>query len=344
MKAVNSISESFLLAILILCPIFIMFEPGQAARITVEPGESIQSAIDEASSGDTIEVNSGTYGEGIDMNKQLTLRGIDAGNGAPIISSATINADSCELVGFRVENPGGFGIAVLSNDNKIADNEVRACAGGIFLRDCQGNTISHNDARVTCQGLMVFLKGDGIHLLRANNNVIRNNVAEDGFIGIYMDASSRNLVEDNQVSNNINGIGLLTSSGNSIKNNTLKDNSDDGLGILKFSNGSVIEGNTIENNGDCGIYLQDSSQNVIFLNSLAGNKENADSKDVRSKGSYNQWHSTEPMSYSSEGQNINSYLGNYWSDYGGGDSDRNGIGDDPHKFIGGQDDYPLVKR
>ena len=49
-----------------------MFEPGQAARITVEPGESIQAAIDEGSPGDTIEVKSGTYGEGIDINKQLT--------------------------------------------------------------------------------------------------------------------------------------------------------------------------------------------------------------------------------------------------------------------------------
>lgn len=49
------------------------------------------------------------------------------------------------------------------------------------------------------------------------------------------------------------------------------------------------------------------------------------------------------MSYSTGDKSIISYLGNYWSDYVGEDSDGNGIGDDPHKFDGGRDDYPLME-
>lgn len=324
--------------------IFMISGLAPAAIITVGPGESIQAAIDKADSGDIIKVKSGTYKESIDVNKRLTLIGVDAGEGAPIIDSAHINADSCEFRGFNVENPMGFGIAVLSDNNNITDNNVMACNGGILLRDCHGNVIAHNDARVLCQGLMSLLRGDGIHLLNSHDNIIRDNAAENGFIGIYLDSSGQNLLEGNHVSNNTNGIGLFTSVRNIIKNNSLRDNSDEGLGILKFSNDNVIEGNTVENSGDYGIYLQDSSHNTIYLNSFFDNKENAGSKDVHSKGSSNQWNSPEPMNYSYGDKSITSYLGNYWSDYKGSDSDVNGIGDDFYKFNGGQDDHPLMKR
>lgn len=319
--------------------IFMISGLASAATITVESGESIQAAIDRADPGDVIKVMSGAYNEDIDLSKQLILIGIDVGEGVPRINSVSLNADRCELAGFEVS-----GIAVHSDYNNITGNNVMACVAGISLKDCQGNIVSHNNARVICEGLMSYLRGDAIHLLNSNANIISNNVAEGGFIGIYMDSSSHNLVEDNQVGNNTNGIGLLNAVGNTIKNNTIMDNSDDGLGILKFSNDSFIAGNTMENNGDFGIYLQDSSNSTIYLNSFLGNKKNAGSKDVRSKGFFNLWHSPEAMSYSFGNKGIKSYLGNYWSDYESMDSDGDGIGDAPYKFDGGQDDYPLMKR
>lgn len=322
--------------------IFMISILASAATITVGPGESIQAAIDKASPGDIIEVKSGLYEESIDVSKSLAIIGLDTGKGAPVINAAILNAKGCELKGFKVGTPMGYGISVLSSYNNVTDNKIESCMAGIFLKNSQGNVIAGNEARIICQGLMGLLRGDGIHLLNSHDNIIRNNVVEDGFIGIYMDSSSHNLVEDNHACNNTNGIGLLTSIGNTIKNNILRDNSDDGLGILKFSNNSVIDGNTVENSGDYGLYLQDSSHNTIYLNSFVGNKKNAGSKDARSKGASNQWNSPEPMSYSPGDKSITSYLGNYWSDYKGGDSDGDGIGDDPYNFDGGQDDYPLI--
>ena len=57
-----------------------------AATITVQPGESIQEAIDQASSGDIIEVMSGTYQGNLDIKKE-TLIGIDSGDGMPVIDA-----------------------------------------------------------------------------------------------------------------------------------------------------------------------------------------------------------------------------------------------------------------
>ena len=48
---------------------------GTAAEIIVQPGNSIQAAVDNASSGDTIIIKPGTYTENINITKgNLTIR------------------------------------------------------------------------------------------------------------------------------------------------------------------------------------------------------------------------------------------------------------------------------
>jgi len=58
-----------------------------AATLTVCPSgcaySGIQTAINAASSGDTIQVQSGTYYENVNVTKQLTLRGI----GMPVVDA-----------------------------------------------------------------------------------------------------------------------------------------------------------------------------------------------------------------------------------------------------------------
>jgi len=75
---------------------------------------SIQKAINNANSGDTIEVYSGIYNEDITIDKKLVLKGIssefDAGDdsGVPILNGlykknvVVIKADGCNLTGFKV--------------------------------------------------------------------------------------------------------------------------------------------------------------------------------------------------------------------------------------------------
>jgi len=311
--------------------------------ISVMSGDCLQCAVDRANIGDVIEVEGGIYPESIDLNKPLSLIAEKSSGDLPQVQSITITADFCSVSGFRVSCPGGFGISVLSDYNNITHNWVEACAGGIVLKNCQGNLVSGNNATIVCQGFMGFPQGDGIHLMNSHNNTIEKNTASKGFIGIYLDSSNFNRVLSNQVFENANGIGLLTSEGNRIHNNTANNNQDEGIGVLKFSNGNTISENTLEENGDYGIYLQDSSSNTLCLNNLINNQKNAGSRVRRSEKATNQWHCADPRTDLLDGKTTERYLGNYWSDYGGLDSNGDGIGDSSHSIEGGQDDYPLIR-
>jgi parallel beta-helix repeat protein len=98
-----------------------------------------------------------------------------------------------------------------------------------------------------------------------------------------------------------------------------------------------ISNTTISDNG-CGIYLNSSSNNKIYLNNFIANTDN-----VCSFNSNNIWNSTELITYTYNGSKYTNYLGNYWSDYTGNDSDGDGIGDTPYNINLDTDDYPLMQ-
>ena len=138
--------------------------------------------------------------------------------------------------------------------------------------------------------------GDGIQSNCSYNNIIRDNTVANGYIGIYLDTSNNNLVVGNNVNGSFNGIGLFSATGNTLRGNIVRRNSIDGFGLLKFSNDDNITDNTVEDNCDFGIYLQDSGNNAIYLNTFR-NFKNAQSKDLRSQGSSSIWQSPEPVKY-----------------------------------------------
>ncbi|MGB3459162.1 MAG: hypothetical protein WBB08_07695 [Halobacteriota archaeon] len=71
---VRIISVQLVFAVLIATLAFLSFGSVSAAQQHyVNPGESIQGAIDNANTGDTIIVRDGTYTENINVYKQLTV-------------------------------------------------------------------------------------------------------------------------------------------------------------------------------------------------------------------------------------------------------------------------------
>ena len=332
--------RKIIFAILIL---FIISGSALAATITVQPSESIQEAIDQARNGDVIEVMSGTYQGTLDIKKEVSLVGIDSGKGIPVIDAGSIlgsvfiTANNSQISGFKIKNPNGDGIDVISSNNTITNNTIEACGAAIYLMVSDGNTIFNNNATVRCEGVLGLLSSDGIMLAHSDENIIEGNTASGASMGIYLYFSHNNTILNNTAQRNDHGIAIKGSKNNTVQENCACNSKEEGIGLLNGCTGNVVTRNNVSGNS-IGIYLRDSSGNTIYLNDFIDNLKNA-----LSSGSDNIWHSPEKNSYSSAGNSFTSLLGNYWSDYVGTDSDGDSLGDDSHRFeYDTQDGHPLM--
>jgi nitrous oxidase accessory protein NosD len=86
-----------------------------------------------------------------------------------------------------------------------------------------------------------------------------------------------------------------------------------------------------------GMGLNYSSDNIIYLNDFTKNSQNA-----YSYYSNNTWQSAERINYTYNGTAHKSYLGNFWDDYSGSDTDNDGIGDTPYRINSDNVCYPLM--
>src|SRR5512136_1465103 len=133
---------------------------GASAATIIVPHDfaRIQWAIDNATSGDTIIVQNGTYYENVKVNKRLILKGI----GMPVIdargrgSTIKLSKNGIRLEGFKATGAGSrienAGIKVKSDNNLIKGNNAtkngNGCifGTGIYLYYSHNNTLKNNDA------------------------------------------------------------------------------------------------------------------------------------------------------------------------------------------------------
>ena len=207
-----------------------------AATLTVNTSggamyTKIQDAIDDASAGDTILVDSGTYFENVNVTKRLFLRGGDNGGAKPILDAYGT----------------GGNVIILSADG-ITLEEFTIRGGGLY--QVAGITI-------------------GIKVTSSNNSLINNSVTNNDY-GIYLDSSSSNNLSGNTVSNNVKGIQLSSSSNNNVSGNAANFNSE-GIRMNSASTHNLLTGNTANYNIDTGIRLIDSSDNTLEDNSASNN-------------------------------------------------------------------------
>jgi parallel beta-helix repeat protein len=230
----------------------------QSASLTVGKAvanyASIQEAIAAAHDGDTIEVQSGTYSENVNVDKALILRGM----GNPIIdskgngSAVKLDANGIILDGFKIINADKSGVEAKYSDNiTIRDNIIVNNSAGITIDTSEkssiiGNNISNNKYF----GLSID-NSDSCEILR---NTIYKNTG-----GIDLRGANRNIIRDNVILNN-------TEYGISLKNRLLSE-----AGPGGFSDGNLIEKNQIEGSR-YGIDMKYSERNNISANRLIRNE------------------------------------------------------------------------
>lgn len=339
----------------------------------VYPGQSIQTAINDAGYDDIIYVHSGTYKEHVNVNKGVTLMGI----GKPVVdasnsgSAITLTANGITLDGFTVINASSMphiGIYVSSNSNVVINCTASNNFIGIWLDSSSNNILMGNIASNSTDR--------GIYLYDSSNNSLTDNTANsNNFFGIILDSSSENNLTGNIVSNNEQGIYLATSSNNNNLTGNIASNNEQGIMLRSSSNYNTLTDNTANSNEQEGIYLYSSCNNILMGNIANSNNEyginlysssnNTLTDNTASNNSdygifcwqfsstnliYNNYFNNTNNAWDdgnniwnipkTEGMNIiggPNRGGNYWSDYEGIDTNADGLGDTlrPYNSSGG---------
>ena len=266
---------------------------------------TIQSAIDAATSGATIEVGAGIYTEKLTIGKSLSLIGIGdssdqgAGSGAPTIDGQigdgpaviTVNSNSSPIT-VKIHNlnitHGGNGIDVLQNAVMTVDNNT---ISGYFKNGVTFGPLSKpgfggvsgkiSDNVITGAGPTGYVAQNGIQISESNTAAITGNQVSSGVytspawsatgILIY-GAGNNNSISGNAVDSYQNGIYVYQSGQNKINENIISNTSSNGI-FLDSSSGNNISENEVSGinpilSGVWGIALDGSANNTISDNKV----------------------------------------------------------------------------
>lgn len=255
------------LAIMFLIFIFIL---GSTQSLVFTVGNrdanytSIQTAIDEASPGDIIEVKGGIYNENVTINKMLILHGING----PVIDSRGKGSPVSLTCGGTV----------LEGFNLINSSEYESGINILFGPDWFSNSL--NNSGVTIRYNLLSNNYDGITIEESPNNIIERNIIKNNRnVGLNLKNSMHNMLKGNTIANNSEGISLIASTGNVIEDNSLFNNSGNGISLVSYlseygpygySDNNIVSGNELVNN-EKGIFLAYAERNNISHNKLIDN-------------------------------------------------------------------------
>jgi len=337
---------------------------------------TLQTAIDNAPSGSILKLRAGVYKGSITIDKPLSIIGQEKGviidgenNGSVIkIRSSYVTLKNLTIInsGSRHENLDG---AISMHKDKVAKIKqcevsnciIKDCLFGIDMQMVDNSIISNN--KITSKKLALGLRGDGLRLWYANNNIIKKNslIRSRDMVVWY---SHGNIIEQNFGKYNRYSLHFMYAGKNFIKNNVYENNS---VGIFfMYSQDSIATGNIVKSSlgaTGMGIGLKDASNftlkdnTVIYCaqgfyidrspfepgthNLIEGNKilYNAEAIHFHSLSVDNIIKNNIIMGNIEDIVNDskrdrtqeNEIVGNYWDNYTGFDNNGDGIGDTPHK-------------
>jgi parallel beta-helix repeat protein len=209
--------------------------------------DELDKAIENAVSGDTIVVHSGTYNGNMVITESIVL----IGEGNPVIDAyrdgfgVALATGGISVSGFTLINASTDGIKTYSSRNRIFNNNIIGNNYGINM------------------------------MYSANNNAVYNNSIFNNTIGIY----GNNLlyltdIRNNLVANNADGGIIIEKSTNiTIRKNTIAFNGGNGI-MINFSHESKINENIVESNKMNGIFVTNGAKDIIENNKISTNEMN----------------------------------------------------------------------
>jgi hypothetical protein len=271
---------------------------------------TINAAIAVANPGDDINVADGTYGELVNINKSVILRGNQFGvdargraatetivNGNAGTTSFWVNADDVVLDGFTVRdqtNVNQFGAGVWldpsSAGTEFRNNIVTINVVGLFLSNNDGsnqtvieqNVFRQNNTPGAASGNGIYLDeytagGAVDNVLITNNEFDGNNNAGINFASSNPALPTTNVtISDNAFTGNGVGVGMSHTTNSVITQNTFDGQTSSQIDFRGGNNGVSVAENFIENGGNRGIRVRgvagSPNQNLtINNNSIDGN-------------------------------------------------------------------------
>lgn len=343
--------------------------PAMARTIVVSPGTmtaTLKRGVEMANNGDTILVRKGTYTSfNTLINKELTV----LGENEPVLDArfheevVTITSGHVKFDGFIIKNSktGSMrdyaGIRLSSvEDVIISNNKLINNFFGIYLSDCKRIQVLHNTLIGSDN---VENSGNGIHLWKCREILIKGNHVTRHRDGIYFEFAKKSLIEDNLSENNIRyGLHFMFSDDDTYRHNTFKNNGS-GVSVMYTRRIKMLDNLFVENWGSSiyGILLKEISDsriegNRFIRNTTAIYMENSDRMTILNNDFIsNGWALRVLASCDNNRFKLNNFKGNsfdvttngtlknnffadnYWDKYEGYDLNKDGIGDIPYHPI-----------
>lgn len=229
-----------LIAVVFAAFFWLLPSVGEAATKKVDcnvPGKTLQGAINKLKNGDTLQViNGSTCNENVVVNESHERITIDG------LGMATVNGpdNTQTTLQIRGRNITIKGFASITGGR----NGIQLSRGGTAVID--GNTV-HN----TGNSGIVLTQGSSARII---NTTVRNN-PEDGVVVTEL-SSAR--------------LGFLARSDTVAQPNTIRDNTGDGVVVIRGSEATIVE-NTIKDNDGNGVFVGRVSQADISKSLLDNN-------------------------------------------------------------------------
>lgn len=342
--------------------------------ISEATSSTIQSQIDAAKEGDTIEIQAGLYEENITIDKAVQIFGqgdvsIIGVDDAPVIK---ISASNSSITDLHIQQDSTAkdipALSITGHENNIQHITIETRHGfGVSLDHAHKNKLKNNTIHGDEQTPMVE-RHHGIDIWKSNDNQITKTRITDVLDGVYVEKSMNNKLHTNKVTNsrygyhlmftketellenestqNVSGLYIMGADTPTVKYNKLYNNqqSNQSLGLLLFDTvNATIHDNQIINNR-IGVLIESAKNNQLTHNEMQGNYIGVQFIDAEENEITNNRFIANVVQGQAENSANNSISSNYWGDHVGLDITGDGHSDLPYEmnpfFLNITDTYP----